>query len=251
MKKLLIITVFLFAFLATPAQSQAANIVTVGTCLPNVTYFALEGSGPQRLFSLVSVFADCTDCAGLGVTSAQFNTLMAAPHNNYQTQSHWSNSIFTIAACPVGGDWTAYDTDADGTLNGIDFAPFDNTIQTDPNATPPPDPNAPPTTAPIVGSCALYTPSGDTFVKVFTDIKTSLNASPLMSGISGFFNWSPGIATCPTWSIPMSLFNVGGATVQNVDIDFQCSIPFLNVMGIVKGVLLLAATFGAYKWAFI
>lgn len=93
-----------------------------------------------------------------------------------------------------------------------------------------------------VEASGLYTKKEKTIASIFEGAKTTLQASPVGSATSNFFTVSGG-GSCPTatWNIPYLR-----TTVQ---MDAFCTPSALNMLLVIKGCLLLVASFMAFRIA--
>ncbi|WP_283149421.1 hypothetical protein [Silvimonas soli] len=100
--------------------------------------------------------------------------------------------------------------------------------------------------APDKGS--FYTPGTDKLNDVFSDFSKNMQQSPILSGASGFFNFSGG-GSCPTWTIPSVHMPFG--SLPSIYIDQFCGPAAQSMYAIIKVVLLCVATFFAFRWAIL
>lgn len=93
-----------------------------------------------------------------------------------------------------------------------------------------------------VDSSQLYTPKDKTVATILTNAKTTLQASPAGAAVTGFFNVSGG-GSCPASVWNLAYFN------RSYTFDAYCSSTAANMMLVIKGVLLLVASFMAFRVA--
>ncbi len=159
-----------------------------------------------------------------------------------------------------------------------DTPPGDNTCQPgDPNCTPPPGDNTcqpgdlncvpvptdepcpidstdcyqAPTVVPCspgsaCDSSSLYEKNdweARNFGTVLTDFKADILATPVGQVSNNFFSVHVGVANCPTWRVDTWVFHF--------DIDQFCSPIMSSIWVLIRAVLLAAASFLAFRWAFL
>lgn len=88
----------------------------------------------------------------------------------------------------------------------------------------------------------LYAKKDKTVAQALTKAKDALQASPLGSSVAGFFNVSAG-GSCPQTSANIPFLN------KTIVIDAWCTNFAANMFGIVKAVLLMLATWMAFRVA--
>ncbi|MDL2337077.1 MAG: hypothetical protein QFE16_04470 [Pseudomonadota bacterium] len=91
----------------------------------------------------------------------------------------------------------------------------------------------------------LYKKKSKTFTDVMTAFKTTIQASPLGSAMTGFFTVSLSGGTCPTWTIPLEYFST------TATIDFMCTSAFATLMATFSIVLRIVASVAAFRIAFL
>lgn len=93
-----------------------------------------------------------------------------------------------------------------------------------------------------VEASGLYTKKEKTIASIFEGAKTTLQASPVGSATANFFTVSGG-GSCPTatWNIPYLR--------TSVQMDAFCTPSALNMLLVIKGCLLLVASFMAFRIA--
>lgn len=94
------------------------------------------------------------------------------------------------------------------------------------------------------GKDDLYEKTGKTFQGVLTNFVDEAQQAPFFSAATGFFDTSTS-GTCPVWTIP-SVW-VFGAMV----IDAQCSPVMNQIWPFIAAIVIAAAGFLAFRWAFL
>lgn len=97
-------------------------------------------------------------------------------------------------------------------------------------------------TATNVSASELYTVKDKTISSILTDANTKLSSSPVGSGITGFFSVSSG-GSCPASVWNLAYFN------RSYTFDGYCSQSAAYMFAVIKGVLLLVASFMAFRAA--
>ncbi|MBQ0725491.1 MAG: hypothetical protein KBT51_08870 [Cycloclasticus sp.] len=91
----------------------------------------------------------------------------------------------------------------------------------------------------------LYTKDDTlTFDSVLGDFTTSINNSAVVSSASNFFTVSIS-GSCPVWSTPAVW------VFPSINIDAQCSPMMNNIWPYIAAILLVTASFVAFRWAFL
>jgi len=90
---------------------------------------------------------------------------------------------------------------------------------------------------------SLYTPTGKTFTGVLTSFVDTMKTKPFYAASTGFFNVNVGGGSCPTWSTHVWVFQV--------TIDQQCSTAMENIWPFISAMIMLCASFLAFRWAFL
>lgn len=92
----------------------------------------------------------------------------------------------------------------------------------------------------------LYAKKGKSMQTAFTTFSNGLKASPMGQAATGFFNVSIPSGACPAMSADVAYL---GVTVNLA--DHICAATAIEVMQMAGAVLLVLATFVAFRWAFL
>lgn len=94
------------------------------------------------------------------------------------------------------------------------------------------------------GKDGLYEKSDKTFESVLSNFVDEAQQAPFFSAATGFFNTSTS-GTCPVWTIPsVWVFNA-------MVIDAQCSQVMNQIWPFIAAIVIAAAGFLAFRWAFL
>lgn len=90
----------------------------------------------------------------------------------------------------------------------------------------------------------LYAPYNRTMSQALNDFVTHMESKPIYASSVGFFSANP-TGSCPTWEIPA----VMGMTA--IPITAQCSQTMNQVWPWIQAIIIAAASFLAFRWAFL
>lgn len=101
-------------------------------------------------------------------------------------------------------------------------------------------------TAPFAGTAPgeLYTATTATYGSVIEDFQTDIEAAPFYAAATEFFDVTLSGA-CPVWTIPATW------VFPAIAIDMQCSAVMEDIWPFIYAVMLLSASFVAFRWAFL
>jgi hypothetical protein len=91
---------------------------------------------------------------------------------------------------------------------------------------------------------SLYEPGGKTYAGILAAFKDRVTASPIASAGSGFFTITLS-GSCPIWVLPQT------ALTPAIPIDMQCSDMMNDIWPLISAVVIAAASFMAFRWAFL
>lgn len=92
----------------------------------------------------------------------------------------------------------------------------------------------------------LYAKKEKTFAQVLTSFNTTVKASPFIAAASNYFTVSVGSGACPSWKATVPYLNMVVDTGQ-----YFCTSLMSSVFGVIAAGLMLAASYVAFRWAFL